>query len=680
MTAGPATGAGSAPSFVTGGTPPRNGRRRALLFALLAALTVFLVEQTVEHFARESAREHERLRVQDELSVIRARLEGIVNANLFLVHGLTAVVASRPDLDQAAFEEIARNLVDERHALRNIGAAPDMVIRLMYPLEGNEAALGLDYMAHPEQRELALRARDTGTAVVAGPLQLKQGGTGFIVREPVFIKPEQPGGVRRFWGLVSAVFDVDALYDRAGLNAPNSGLRLALRGKDGTGAAGPVFYGDARLFEEQPVTKLIFLPSGSWQLAAVPVGGWSGINTQVYLIRLLGLLAALAAAPLAYRLARSAQELKESEARFAATFEQAAVGIAMVSPQGRWLRVNQTLCRITGYTKDELFKLSFQDITHPDDLDADLGFVRCMLDREIDNYAMEKRYFRKDGSLVWVNLTVSLVWTPRGGPDYFISVIEDISDRKRMQDEILQLNADLEERVRLRTADLAAINKELETFTYSVSHDLKAPLRGIDGYSRLLLENHGGRLDEEGRLFLDNVILGVRQMNTLIEDLLAYSRMERRSLRGMAVDLRRAVAQVLEERTTDIQALGMHVDVQLDELTAQADPDGLAMVLRNLVDNALKFTRDVPEPRLTIRGEARGNRVILEIGDNGIGFDMQFHDRIFEIFQRLQRAEDYPGTGIGLAIVRKAMQRMGGGVRAESAPGGGAIFFLELPR
>jgi light-regulated signal transduction histidine kinase (bacteriophytochrome) len=261
------------------------------------------------------------------------------------------------------------------------------------------------------------------------------------------------------------------------------------------------------------------------------------------------------------------------------------------------------------------------------------------------------------------------------------AAINDITERKHAEENIRQLNAELEERVRQRTAELDTANKELETFTYSVSHDLKAPLRGIDGYSRLLLEQCQDQLDEEGRLFLNNVRHGVDQMSLLIEDLLAYSRMERRSLNGQSVDLARLVTSILDERRADIEARGMIIAMQgLQELTASADLEGLTMVLRNLVDNALKFTRDSPPPTLTIRGTAAEKSVILEFHDNGIGFDMQFHDRIFEIFQRLQLAEDYPGTGVGLAIVHKAMQRMGGRVWVESTPGQGATFYLELPR
>jgi len=309
-------------------------RTRAVLFALLAALLVFATEQVIEHFARQRALEQERNGVLNELSALRARLEGVVNANLFLTRGLAAVIAARPDIDQAGFDAIARNLVDERHALRNIAAAPNMVISLMYPLAGNEAALGLDYRTHPEQREAALRARDSGRAVLAGPLRLAQGGIGIVAREPVFLAPARPGGERRFWGLVSAVIDVETLYRLAGLRDQRLGLHLALRGSDGTGHRGPVFFGDAALFDRQPVALDVTLPGGSWQIAAIPVDGWGRPNAAIDLIRLMGLLAALMGGIMAYRLVRGAQTLAGQSARLRGLFSTLPDLFFLMDPDG----------------------------------------------------------------------------------------------------------------------------------------------------------------------------------------------------------------------------------------------------------------------------------------------------------------------------------------------------------
>ncbi len=1189
--------------------------------ALLAMLLVFATEQVVDHYARQSELEQEKVVVLDSLSTIRARLEGTVNANLLLVHGLTAVISAQPDIDQAGFARIAQGLVDDRHALRNIAGAPGMVVSLMYPLAGNETAIGLDYRTHPIQSAAALKVMETGKPLVAGPLPLVQGGVGIIAREPVYLPAAQPGGKPRFWGLVSAVIDVDTLYrlaelDKANLDAGK--LRLAIRGTNGTGEQGPVFYGDASVFSSQPVTSTINLPGGTWQVAALPVAGWGQASQALMLIRLFGLLAALAAGTLTYFLTRGRQALAGNEARLRALLntlpdlvwlkdpngvylacnprfetlydaretdivgktdhdfvaaelaeffrekDRAAIAAGGPSVNEEWLSfardghrelaetiktpvfdgrgrllgvlgiarniterkqaaqrienlnriyavlsgINETIvrqrepdrlfheaCRIAvevggfrmawvgmadqvsgevkpvasaghvdGYLerlhvslgddergrgpsglalkqgqhvvcddiasdprlapwREDALALGYRSsVSLPikcgeqvrgvytlyadqtdffdqaelrllDELALDIGFAldfietetardtlsRHMVDlldsmgdgfvsldrdwryryvnrkagemlgqaagelvgkqiwsafpdapsdplrlaceqtmaegvtscleefypplgkwfehsiyptqdgisiflsditerkRAEDELRREKNILDRTSRLAQVGgwgfdaATLRGTWTAEtarihdlepslevdaaygmsfyqgesrqlielavrnaidsgqpydleleltsakgvkkwvrtiglpvleGGkvvrlegaiqdvtgrklaeakarqgeivldsvfqalPDLFflldpdgtirdyraqksadlyvppemfinkrmqevvpapvaaqfeqniaavrqhgglatyeyelelphgarnfearlsqlpdsgqlIAVVRDITARKQMEDEIRQLNADLEERVLQRTAELASVNKELETFTYSVSHDLKAPLRGIDGYSRMLLEDHLGQLDEEGRLFLGNVRHGVDQMNQLIEDLLAYSRMERRSLSGMDLNLDRQLSALLAEREDELRAKGIEIRLDLAVHTVRADPDGFNMVLRNLLDNAIKFSRDSKPPIIEIQSTAKPESTILSIKDNGIGFDMQFQDRIFEIFQRLQRSEDFQGTGVGLAIVRKAMQRMGGRVWAESAPGQGATFHLELPR
>ncbi len=250
----------------------------------------------------------------------------------------------------------------------------------------------------------------------------------------------------------------------------------------------------------------------------------------------------------------------------------------------------------------------------------------------------------------------------------------------RLYEQIQHHAAELEQRVAERTAELEAKNQALETFTYSVSHDLKAPLRGIDGYSRLLLEYHVDRLDEEGRTFLHSIRHATGQMRQLIDDLLAYSRLERRSLTTGRIDPRALIEALLIERADEIGQRNVSLTLNVSCEPVVADAEGLTQALRNLLDNALKFTHEVSEPRVEIGGRDTENGCILWVRDNGIGFDMQYHDHIFDIFQRLHRAEDYPGTGIGLAIVRKALERMGGRAWAESSPGTGATFYLEIGR
>ena len=253
-----------------------------------------------------------------------------------------------------------------------------------------------------------------------------------------------------------------------------------------------------------------------------------------------------------------------------------------------------------------------------------------------------------------------------------LSSARDITEQYQDKEELHLLNIELEQRVSERTA-------ELEAFAYSVSHDLKAPLRGIDGYSHLLLDDYADKLDEEGRFFLHTIRQATQQMKQLIDDLLEYSRMQRRTLTFGNVNVPKLVEALLAERAAEITAQNIALEVDVPCTDVIAETEGLAQVLRNLLDNAIKFTRGVSAPSIEIGGRTKGKTCTLWVRDNGVGFDPKYQDRIFEIFQRLHSTEEFPGTGIGLAIVRQGIKRMNGRVWTESKLGEGAVFFIEIP-
>jgi signal transduction histidine kinase len=263
---------------------------------------------------------------------------------------------------------------------------------------------------------------------------------------------------------------------------------------------------------------------------------------------------------------------------------------------------------------------------------------------------------------------------------FIVVLLVERRRRRRAKEALDRLNAELEERIAARTAALNAKTRELETFAYSVAHDLKAPLRGIDGYSRLLLEDHFESLNDEGRAFLETIQGSTEEMSQLIDDLLEYSRLERRELKPDRVELGPLIKTMVEQKKREATDNGIDFVVNVNGGSVVADTNGLTQCLRNYLDNAVKFTGTIPHPRIEVSSEETEEKYLIWVRDNGVGFDMKDSERIFNIFQRLNPSEEYPGTGIGLAIVRKAMERMGGRAWAESKSGHGATFYLEIPK
>lgn len=252
-------------------SPPRPVRW-PYFAAALAFVAVLVAGAFAEHQSTIVGQQQQRATVTRELDIVRARIEGDVNANIQLVRGLISVIAAEPDITQERFSAIAAGLFNTKSHLRNVAAAPDLVISLIYPVAGNEASLGLNYRDHPTQKDAAMRVQERGDVILAGPLELVQGGTGLIARYPVHVDDAEQG--RRFWGVVAAVVDIQRLFSDSGLLSDKLAIDVAIRGKDGMGSLGDHFFGSPELVNDDPVIRTVTMPGGSWQMAATPKGGW----------------------------------------------------------------------------------------------------------------------------------------------------------------------------------------------------------------------------------------------------------------------------------------------------------------------------------------------------------------------------------------------------------------------
>ncbi|MBL7044421.1 MAG: PAS domain S-box protein [Pirellulaceae bacterium] len=375
--------------------------------------------------------------------------------------------------------------------------------------------------------------------------------------------------------------------------------------------------------------------------------------------------------------------LRESEERFRILFEEARDGILLANPETKQLGMgNRAICTMLGYSKEEFARLRIHDI-HPEE---HVPHVVDQFDKQARGEVLVAEDIpmkRKDGSVFYADVASAPMRI--GGETVVMGQFHDMTERKRTQDELARaneqvrrLNLELEKRVEQRTAELRSANDELEAFAYSVSHDLRAPLRAMEGFANALVEDYADRLDPDGHEYCQHIVDSATRMDALISDLLAYSRLGRAELRPHATSMQRAVTHALDQLESEIRAAEARVVVKGVFPVVVAHHSTLVQVVTNLISNAVKFVAAGGRSEVKLWAETRGKWVRLWVEDSGIGIAPEYQDRVFRVFERLHGIESYPGTGIGLAIVDRAVNRMGGRRGVESRPGMGSRFWVEF--
>jgi len=377
-------------------------------------------------------------------------------------------------------------------------------------------------------------------------------------------------------------------------------------------------------------------------------------------------------------LRKQQKELRESKEKYQKLAESAgAILWEYDITSDRWTYVAPQVKKILGYDPEDWKDMNFwTEHLHPDDREwASQYCSRCT--QRGEDHIFEYRFLKKDGGTVWLQDDVS-VELKEGKPSKLRGFMIEITGRKEAENALRKLTQELEQRVEERTAQLEESNRELEAFTYTVSHDLRSPLRAIDGFTRILLEEYGGKLDEEGKRLLKVIIDNTQQMDQLITDLLVLSRVTRHQIKKLPVDMEGLLNAVYNEIISEDNLNSL--DFVTGELpTGTGDPNLLRQVWKNLLGNAVKFTSLREKRIVEVGGYRESGYNIYFVKDNGVGFDPRYGNKIFGVFQRLHGAKEFSGTGIGLAIVQRVVNRHGGEVWAEGDLGKGAVFYFSLP-
>ena len=618
-------------------------------------------------------------------------------------HGLLglgyAPYLRRTDLEalQLAMRDEGKGLFQIRpHGARDVYGP----IVLLEPQSiGNRSAVGFDMFAHPTRHEAMAAARDTGQVRLSAPVELIQRGgdgrrNGLLMYAPIYANGIQPANLlaRRtsVSGWIYAPFHartfIDSVLQQA---AAGQLLRVVDTGEGGEGSlvyADPDFTDDpeAEVLRHSETVEMYGRP---WRVdfqSRQAVAGATGPPSDARATVTAGLIASLllfavvlALAHTQSRAERLAEAMSESyrrsEQRFRNAMLYSASGIALLDGQGRIVEANPALARMFGAVPDSLPGTAFDSRF----IDAEPAAAAP------DGRGATRQLLRSDGDVRLVELVRSPVPGDVGSDVAALVQVDDVTDRLRAEREVRLLNRTLEARVEQRTRELTMANHELESFAYSVSHDLRAPLRTVEGFSRLLGERFGDAVGPDGQDYLARVRNAANRMDALIDALLKMSRITRDPLQQARVDLGRLAGEVLAELRQGEPDRAVEARIE-PGLEARGDPALLRNLLQNLLGNAWKFTSGRPDACIELMRDPDAHpepgMLALLVRDNGAGFEPAYASKLFRPFQRLHGADEYEGHGIGLATVKRIAERHGGSISAQGAVGEGATFRFSLPQ
>ncbi len=619
--------------------------------------------------------------VLDEANEVRALLESRINAATAKANGVAIyVTAVEGDIQADDLESVLRQVYESGDYFRNIGLAPDNRIEYLYPLAGNEAALGLDYRSLPEQWPVIQSMIEQRQGRLAGPLPLVQGGTALLYREPIYINDA-------YWGLLSTVINSDDLLSTIDSLANNNGIDVALRGADALGAEGAVFRGSVITFDQADAVLDIFVPGGSWQMAIrqtaapIPLSPIQRVSIWLATALLLGLLLLSVRVPfhqmVVSRLERAVDERTDRLARangLLASVLDSARNFAIIATDrdGTITLFNQGAEAMLGYRADEVIGrstpvrfFSRSEVTenaaqkdHPSGTESDL-FRALVADlRPGDTDIGEWTYQRKNGTTLPVWLVLSDITDDQGEAQGYLSIATDLTEQRQ--------------------------NEQLKSeFIATVSHELRTPVTALLGAVGLLRGSYGDQLPDEALSLITLAERNGGRLKALIQDLLDIQQMElgRLALNSERVPLGEQVNAAVELVLSLAQEKSITIAVPAADpaRVVAVDVHRFQQVLGNLLSNAIKFSPE--QSTISIEFGSSERMAEVRILDEGPGIPEAFVPRLFQKFSQVDSGttRSTGGTGLGLAISQELMRRMGGWIDYESAPDGGALFSVSVP-
>ncbi|MRG70597.1 PAS domain S-box protein [Alphaproteobacteria bacterium HT1-32] len=622
----------------------------------------------------ETRVEANRSDLQFRLATLSSRLESEINSNMLLLIGLATELSLNPEISQDDFADHASELLRYGPALINLAAARNLIISHVYPMEPNKSILGVDYREIPDQADVIFRAVNTGDMQLAGPLPLIQGGEAIIGRMPVYINDETGS---HLWGVAAAPIDFRKLMRNSGILQLTEVFDIALRGRDGQGENGAVFYGNPALFNADTVRATVKVPGGSWIIAGMPKAGWKAAvkpNWVIWIAALLAETAWILIVVLGYLRAREASQarhaIEQSQKTFEYLFEHASDAMFLIDPHKlRYIGANEPAQKLLGYSLEELKTLDYGDLSSASHRDEIRRRPGELLDGRKMVYDWE--LIHKQGYTIPVEISARVI--SNGAESVMQTIVRDRSAQRRHERELMNAK---------REAELA--NHAKSQFLANMSHELRTPLNAIIGFSTILNEEILGQHSiPQYKEYAEDIQRSGEHLLKIISDILDISKIEAGEMRldFEPIDLvpvLDAAIRMCRPRLRE-KSLALQMTIHQDRLMILGDELKMKQVFLNLLSNAVKFT---VEGGIAIEAEhTKKNTIRITMTDTGRGMSEKDVDNVLRPFVQAEdiMIRDNEGTGLGLALVDAFVNAHGGRLDIKSTLNIGTTITMEFP-
>lgn len=609
----------------------------------------------------EVVKENQRKEMANILGVVHENIDQILKNSYITT--LTLAMTIDDHGVPKNFDKIGEKLVTSNSSVDAVQLVPNGVIKYIYPLKGNEAAMNYDILKSKNVYQEAKKSIDSKLMYFAGPMKLKQGGIGVVGRLPVF-KDD------KFWGFSAVIIRLETLLKSSGIKPIDQSKYYFQFSKLNPVTNKEEFFLPNKSDFSKKYYQSVSFPDGNWKLYIIS-NNKINILKQMILSVMFGFLLSVMFGVWVFTILKKpaeqqililkqAEKLIENEVEFKTLFEQAPVGIAKLDTKtGKFLEINKEYCKITGYSEEELKEIDFKKITYPDDLDEDIFLMEKLINGEISEFFMEKRYYSKEGKIIWVNLFVAPLWKKGEERKNHIAIIEDITAKKEA-DENLKQSFDL----------VNEQNKRLLNFSYIVSHNLRSHSSNINSISNLLDESEDEKEKEELIVMLKKVSVSLNETMSNLNDVVNIQ--SKIHLNKETLNLNNYINPTIDLLKEQISSKEATINnLVSDDATIKYNPAYLESIVLNFLSNSLKYSHPDRKPIVEISFD--NTKKILKITDNGLGIDLEkYGSSLYGMYKTFHKNKD--AKGIGLFITKNQIEAMGGKVEVESQVNVGTTF------